>query len=161
MGVIGECFTHGQLYVAASRVGNPAHLRFAIDSNDEGEFRTRNIVFREALTSAVAPPAPPMAMPPAMPHDLMPERPVPAEVPPPHDYDEERLNRPESPSASGARRAPSPTPGADAESCACSAGFDGASASGLRVDVCPCCDERAPLDPFSNLCVPCEADACD
>ena len=83
------------------------------------------------------------------------------EVPPPHDYDEERLNRPESPGASGARRAPSPTPGADAESCACSAGFDGASASGLRVDVCPCCDEYAPLDPFSNLCVPCEADACD
>ena len=51
VGVIGECFTHGQLYVAASRVGNPAHLRFAIDRNDEGAFRTRNVVFHDALTA--------------------------------------------------------------------------------------------------------------
>ena len=46
------CFTHGQLYVAASRVGLPAHLRFAVDWNDESQsYRTRNIVFRDALTS--------------------------------------------------------------------------------------------------------------
>lgn len=56
VGVIGECFTHGQLYVAASRVGNPADLRFAIDANGEGEFRTRNIVFREALMCMPPPP---------------------------------------------------------------------------------------------------------
>ena len=47
-----SCFTHGQLYVAASRVGLPAHLRFAVPWDEEtGSFRTRNIVFRDALTS--------------------------------------------------------------------------------------------------------------
>ena len=45
------CFTHGQLYVAASRVGNRKHLRLAVAPNDEGAFVTRNVVFREALTS--------------------------------------------------------------------------------------------------------------
>ena len=46
------CFTHGQLYVAASRVGLPSHLRFAVPRDEEtGAFRTRNVVFREALTS--------------------------------------------------------------------------------------------------------------
>ena len=42
----------GQLCVAASRVGLPAHLRFAVPWDEEaGSFRTRNIVFRDALTS--------------------------------------------------------------------------------------------------------------
>ena len=46
------CFTHGQLYVAASRVGLPTHLRFAVPRDEAtGAFRTRNVVFREALTS--------------------------------------------------------------------------------------------------------------
>ena len=46
------CFAHGQLYVAASRVGLPAHLRFAVPLDAAtGTFRTRNIVYREVLTS--------------------------------------------------------------------------------------------------------------
>ena len=44
-------FAHGQLYVAASRVGRPAHIRFALDRDaTTGTFRTRNVVYREALT---------------------------------------------------------------------------------------------------------------
>ena len=46
------CFTHGQLYVAASRVSLPSHLHFAVDWNAvTGSYRTRNIVFRDALTA--------------------------------------------------------------------------------------------------------------
>ena len=48
-----QCFSHGQLYVAASRVGHPANIRFAVDKNNStGEFRTRNVVWRDALTTA-------------------------------------------------------------------------------------------------------------
>ena len=36
------CFSHGQLYVAASRVGHPDHIRFAVDRDKNGERRTRN-----------------------------------------------------------------------------------------------------------------------
>lgn len=44
------CFTHGQLYVAASRVGKAEHLRFAVDRDADGSYRTPNIVWREGLT---------------------------------------------------------------------------------------------------------------
>ena len=40
-------FTHGQLYVAASRVGNPHHLHFAVNKSAEG--KTRNVVYKEVL----------------------------------------------------------------------------------------------------------------
>mmetsp|Transcript_21517 Transcript_21517/g.69471 ORF Transcript_21517/g.69471 Transcript_21517/m.69471 type:complete len:213 (-) Transcript_21517:68-706(-) len=46
-----QCFAHGQLYVAASRVGHPDRLRFAVLPDEEtGKFLVRNIVYREALT---------------------------------------------------------------------------------------------------------------
>ena len=52
IGIIGECFAHGQLYVASSRVGDRAKLRYAVDPDENGVYRTRNVVYREALTSA-------------------------------------------------------------------------------------------------------------
>ena len=72
----------------------------------------------------------------------------------PHDYDDEGLNRSHSP---GARRAPSPTPGADAESCEVSRGFGGASGSGVRITKCACCHELAPIHANAGeLCDACE-----
>ena len=35
----------GQFYVAASRVGLPENIMFAIEPNGDGEFRTANVVF--------------------------------------------------------------------------------------------------------------------
>ena len=41
------CFSHGQLYVAASRLGDPSELSFWLDSDARGE--TVNVVYPEAL----------------------------------------------------------------------------------------------------------------
>ena len=45
-----EPFSHGQLYVAISRVGKPESLKFAIKSDKDGKPKDlQNIVFKEIL----------------------------------------------------------------------------------------------------------------
>ena len=45
-----EPFTHGQLYVAVSRVGNPRNLKFAVMRDKDGTPRNiKNTVFTEVL----------------------------------------------------------------------------------------------------------------
>ena len=47
-----EPFTHGQLYVAISRVGNPRSLKFALMGDKNGAPKTiKNTVFTEVLLS--------------------------------------------------------------------------------------------------------------
>ena len=43
----GQVFTHGQLYVASSRVSSPSNLKFAIMKDQKG--KAANVVFKEVL----------------------------------------------------------------------------------------------------------------
>ena len=44
-----DIFTHGQLYVACSRVGKPEALKFAIMTEGKKNKEVRNVVFKEVL----------------------------------------------------------------------------------------------------------------
>ena len=44
-----EIFTHGQLYVACSRVGKPEALKFAIRTEGNKNKEISNVVFKEVL----------------------------------------------------------------------------------------------------------------
>ena len=117
------CFGHGQLYVAASRVGpvgRASHLRFAVERTEEGAYRTANVVYCEALTVLAAAAAR--------------ASPVP--------YDDAREETDDSEPAAPALNSSA-----------------AASSSGMYIDTCACCAERATVDPDTLLCEPCEADA--
>ena len=45
----GALLTDPHVVSAASRVGMPDHIRFAVAPDEDGEFRTANVVFHEAL----------------------------------------------------------------------------------------------------------------
>ena len=48
-----QVFTHGQLYVAVSRVGRPDSLKFAIMEKDGDVGDVPNVVFKEVLLSSI------------------------------------------------------------------------------------------------------------
>ena len=44
-----DIFTHGQLYVASSRVGKPEALKFAVRTEGDRNKEISNVVFKEVL----------------------------------------------------------------------------------------------------------------
>ena len=49
-----QVFTHGQLYVACSRVSSPSHLKFALMREpNQNVYQAANIVFKEVLLKSV------------------------------------------------------------------------------------------------------------
>ena len=50
LGLSMQVFTHGQLYVACSRVGNPDNLKFALNKDKDNKVETsKNVVYSEVL----------------------------------------------------------------------------------------------------------------
>ena len=44
-----DIFSHGQLYVACSRVGKPESLKFAVMKSEDNSQSVKNVVFHEVL----------------------------------------------------------------------------------------------------------------
>ena len=64
--VDGPAFSHGQLYVAASRVGRPEDVLFAVKKMEATSAErniTKNVVFREVLLHRRQPPPPQVPVP--------------------------------------------------------------------------------------------------
>ena len=52
-------FCHGQLDTGATRATHPDRIKFAIRPNEDGQFVTRNVVYKEVLPQQTPPLPPP------------------------------------------------------------------------------------------------------